>query len=120
MILESYKAVLKKYAQFEGRSRRQEYWGFFLVNIIIGIVFSVLGLIPVVGGLFGILSYVYSLALLVPGLAVCVRRLHDIDKAWTWLLIGLIPLIGGIWLIVLLAKEGTKGDNSFGQDTISG
>jgi len=116
MIFENYMSVLKKYAKFEGRSRRQEYWFFFLANIIVSIILTALTYIPAIGGLFSMLSYVCSLALMVPGLAVCVRRLHDIDKKWTWLFIGLIPLVGGIWLIVLLAKEGTKGVNQFGED----
>jgi len=116
MIFHNYMAVLKKYAQFGGRSRRAEYWGFFLVNMIVAIVLSGMANIPVIGGLFNVLSYIYSLGLLIPGLAVCVRRLHDIDKPWTWLFISAIPIAGGIWLIVLLAKEGTKGDNQFGTD----
>ena len=116
MIFKNYMAVLKKYTQFTGRSRRQEYWGFFLVNIIAAIILSAITFIPTIGGYLAALSYVYSLALMIPGLAVCVRRLHDIDKPWTWIFIGFIPLVGGIWLIVLLAKEGVKGDNKFGAD----
>jgi len=115
-MVNSYAEVLKKYAQFSGRSRRKEYWGFFLVNIIISVIFGGLSMIPDIGSIFSMLAGVYSLALIIPGLAVCVRRLHDIDKAWTWIFIGFIPLIGGIWLIVLLAKEGTKCDNIFGID----
>jgi uncharacterized membrane protein YhaH (DUF805 family) len=89
---------------------------FFLVNILISIVVTIIGRIihlPVIGML-------YSLAVLVPGIAVAVRRLHDIDKSGWWLLISLIPLIGAIWLIVLLATEGTRGSNPFGADPKAG
>ena len=115
-MINAYVEVLKKYAKFSGRSRRKEYWGFFFMNIIISAIFGGLSTIPNMGGIFSLLAGLYSLAFIIPGLAVCVRRLHDIDKPWTWLFISFIPLVGGIWLIVLLAKEGMKGDNNFGTD----
>jgi len=115
-MVENYMAVLKKYAQFDGRSRRAEYWQFFLANIIVAIIISLLNLIPVVGEIAWILSVLYSLAVFVPGLAVCIRRLHDINKPWHWMFFSCIPVVGGIWFIVLLATEGTKGDNQFGSD----
>ena len=101
-----------KYADFNGRARRSEYWYFVLFNFLIGTA------VGVVTGLIGIdwLSYIYSVALLVPGIAVGVRRLHDIGKSGWWLLISFIPLIGGIWLIILMAKEGDPGNNAFGPD----
>ena len=101
-----------KYADFNGRARRSEYWYFVLFNFLIGTA------VGVVTGLIGIdwLSYIYSVALLVPGIAVGVRRLHDIGKSGWWLLISFIPLIGGIWLIILMAKEGDHGNNAFGPD----
>lgn len=105
-------AVLKKYAVFSGRARRAEYWYFVLFNIIIG---AVLGIISrVIGDDNNILAYIYSLALLIPGLAVEVRRLHDIGKSGWWIFISLIPLIGTIWLIVLLATDSNPGENKFG------
>jgi len=116
MIFKNYMAVLKKYAQFNGRSRRKEYWEFFLVNIIISAVLGVLSLLPDIGGLFSMIVGLYSLAVIIPGLALCVRRLHDIDKKWAWMFISFIPLVGGIWFIVLMATEGTKGVNKFGTD----
>jgi uncharacterized membrane protein YhaH (DUF805 family) len=101
-----------KYADFNGRARRSEYWYFVLFNFLISTA------VGVVTGLIGIdwLSYIYSVALLVPGIAVGVRRLHDIGKSGWWLLISFIPLIGGIWLIILMAKEGDHGNNAFGPD----
>lgn len=105
------KCVKQHYADFEGRARRQEYWMFTLVNIIISVVlvgiFSAIKL-PFVANL-------YSLAVLVPSIAVGVRRLHDIDKSGWFLLLALVPLVN-IWLIVLLATEGTKGSNQYGAD----
>jgi uncharacterized membrane protein YhaH (DUF805 family) len=109
-----YLDVVKKYAVFEGRARRKEYWMFALFNFIIVIALGILGAIPVIGKLFGILSVVYSLALLVPGIAVGVRRLHDTDRSGLMLLLALIPLAGVIILIVFTVQDGTPGDNRFG------
>lgn len=107
-----YLSVLKKYAVFSGRSQRAEYWYFVLFNLIISIVLGIIS--TVVGDDSGILGMLYSLALLIPGIAVGVRRLHDIGKSGWMLLIGLIPLIGGIWLIVLLATDSKPGNNKYG------
>jgi len=111
--MEWYIGVIKKYAVFSGRARRKEYWMFFLFNMIIAAVFGILNKI-VPGNVFQIVSGIYSLALLVPGLAVCVRRLHDTNRSWLFILFGLIPLAGAIILIVFLAQEGTAGDNQYG------
>lgn len=105
-----YVDVLKKYAVFSGRARRQEYWMFFLFNLIIAIVLAVVG--RIIGT--SILSAVYSLAVLLPGLGVAVRRLHDTDRSGWWILIGLIPLVGAIILIVFLASEGKQQPNEYG------
>lgn len=107
-----YLKVLKNYTQFSGRARRKEYWMFFLINFGVYIVLSILDYYL---GL-GFLGIIYSLALFIPGLAVAVRRLHDIDKDWVWIFVAFIPIIGAIWLIILLAKEGTIGANQFGED----
>jgi uncharacterized membrane protein YhaH (DUF805 family) len=64
----------------------------------------------------GMLTLLYSLAVLIPGLAVSFRRLHDIDKSAWWLLIAFVPLIGVIVLLVFACMEGTRGDNRFGPD----
>lgn len=100
-----YLEVLRKYAVFSGRARRKEYWMFVLFNIIIGTVLSFFS---------DYLYYLYGLAVLIPGLAVAVRRLHDMGKSGWWILIGLIPIIGWIWLIVLLATDGQPGENEYG------
>ncbi len=114
-----YIEVLRKYAVFEGRARRTEFWMFVLFNIIIG---AVLGIIDTILGLrishngAGVLGSLYSLGVLVPSLAVAVRRLHDTNRSGWWLFIGLIPLIGFIVLIVWYATEGTRGPNQYGSD----
>ncbi|MFK0044636.1 DUF805 domain-containing protein [Streptomyces sp. NPDC090741] len=106
-----YTDVLKKYTVFSGRARRQEYWMFFLFNfaaaLILAIVDGALGTYP-------LLYAIYALAVFLPSLAVAVRRLHDTGKSGWWILIGLVPLIGGIWLIVLMATEGQPQPNEYG------
>ncbi|MCD9903266.1 MULTISPECIES: DUF805 domain-containing protein [Streptomyces] len=105
-----YLAVLKNYAGFSGRARRKEYWMFTLISFVISLVLSI------IGGLIGadFLSYIYAVAILIPTLAVGVRRLHDTSRSGWWLLIGLIPLVGFIILIVFLASEGKQEPNQYG------
>jgi uncharacterized membrane protein YhaH (DUF805 family) len=112
-----YLEVLKKYAVFSGRARRREYWYFFLFNIIISIVLAV---IDGVTGSFspeagmGLLSGIYTLAVLIPGIAVSVRRLHDTERSGWWLLIALVPLIGAIVLLVFMVQDSKPGQNQYG------
>lgn len=112
-----YIEVLKKYAVFNGRARRKEYWYFYLFYILIYIVLiiidTVTGLFSVEAGI-GLLSGIYSLSLLIPGIAVGVRRLHDTNRSGWWLLIGLIPIIGAIVLIVFLASNSNPEANQYG------
>ena len=114
-----YLEVLKKYAVFSGRARRAEYWYFVLFNLIIVIVLSLidtfLGTFNVMRGV-GLLSGIYGLAVLIPSLAVTVRRLHDIDRTGWWILINLVPLIGTIVLLVFALTPGTPGSNRYGPD----
>jgi uncharacterized membrane protein YhaH (DUF805 family) len=105
------RVVLERYAQFTGRAARPEFWWYFLANLIISIVFNIL---VRVSGIFWILDVIYILAVLIPGLAVGVRRLHDTDKSGWWLLIALVPLVGIIVLLVFFATEGTRGPNRYG------
>ena len=113
-----YLEVLKKYAVFNGRARRKEYWLFFLFNIIISIVLGVIdgitGTSSVPGGI-GMLGGLYLLALLIPALAVAVRRLHDTGRSGWWLLIGFVPIIGAIVIIVFLVQDGAPGENQYGK-----
>jgi uncharacterized membrane protein YhaH (DUF805 family) len=111
-----YLEALKKYAVFGGRSRRKEYWYFLLFNIIVAIVLAwidaLLGTFSSSG--IGVLSGIYGLAILIPSLAVTVRRLHDIDRSGWWILINLFPLIGSLVLLVFAVSEGTPGNNQYG------
>jgi uncharacterized membrane protein YhaH (DUF805 family) len=109
--------ALKKYAVFSGRSRRKEYWFFVLFVVIISIVLNI------IDGLFGaydrsmgagLLSTIFSLAILIPSIAVSVRRLHDIDRTGWWVLIALVPLVGWIVLLVFHVQDSTPGTNRYG------
>jgi len=114
-----YLQVLKNYAVFTGRARRKEYWMFVLFNIIFAVLAIILDNIlgtTIQGAGYGLFYLLYGLAVLIPGLAVGVRRLHDIGKSGWFLLISLIPIIGAIWLIVLLATAGNAGENKYGAD----
>jgi len=112
-----YLEALKKYAVFSGRARRKEYWYFALFNIIASIA---LGFIDGLSGFFspeagiGLLGGLYSLAILIPSIAVSIRRLHDTDRSGWWLLISIIPLIGAIVLLVFLIQDSSPNDNRFG------
>ncbi|PBQ33820.1 hypothetical protein CNR22_19210 [Sphingobacteriaceae bacterium] len=123
-----YLKVIKQYADFKGRARRKEFWMFTLVSILIGfalqlldymlgIQFSSLGMY---GRDYGPLYSIYSLVMLVPSLAVSVRRLHDVNKSGWYLLLWLFLIIGWIWLLVLHCTEGTKGPNKYGADPKNG
>ena len=103
--------VKNKYAVFSGRARRQEYWMFVLFYIIFNIV---LGVVESLIGLVGVLTSIYWLALLIPSIAVAVRRLHDTGRTGWWLLITLIPLIGFIVFIVFAVQDSQPGDNEYG------
>jgi uncharacterized membrane protein YhaH (DUF805 family) len=109
-MLDNYVGVLKNYVGFEGRARRREYWQFVLVNVVIAVVLAIIG--AVIGT--SVLSYIYTLAILLPSLAVGARRLHDTGRSGFWLFIGVIPLVGAIVLIVLTAQDSTPGPNRFG------
>ncbi|WP_395634325.1 DUF805 domain-containing protein [Flavobacterium sp.] len=113
------KVVFENYANFNGRARRSEYWYFALMNFIVlvvaAILDSTLGLnfspLP-----YGYLYLVVALGTFIPGLAVAVRRLHDVGKSGWFYFIALIPIIGAIWLLVLFFTEGNQGENQYGPD----
>ena len=114
-----YLKVLRDYAVFEGRASRSEYWYFVLFNLIVTIVLMVienaLGLLFLAtdSGL-GLLTLIYALAVLVPSLAVAMRRLHDTNRSGWWLLLTFVPLLGSLVLMVFLILKGTEGDNQYG------
>ena len=105
------KVVLENYANFQGRARRAEFWWFTLVNIIAAVVLSIL---IQVSGIFWVLYAIYVIGLIVPSIAVAVRRLHDTDKSAWYLLIYLIPFVGWIVMIVFYATDSTRGTNQYG------
>ena len=112
-----YLTVLKKYAVFVGRARRNEYWMFFLFNFLFLIAASIidhtLG-ITFDGTWYGPIYTLYALALFIPGLAVAVRRLHDVNKSGWYLLISIIPIIGPIIVLIKLCTDSTPGENQYG------
>ncbi len=137
---ESVKTVLHdKYATFNGRASHSEYWWFFLFNSVISVPLLVLGMI--IGAVFGfsasgicgsgmsecglvglgtgvgigyVLVLLYGLAVIVPGIAVAVRRLHDTGRSGWWYLISLVPSVGDIVLLVFMLLASTPGDNVYG------
>ena len=111
-----YIEVMRKYAVFSGRARRQEYWMFVLSNVII-VVF--LGIIDGMAdsdfeGSRSTLTTLYVLATLIPFLAVGVRRLHDTGRSGWWMLIGVIPIIGAIVLLICIIQDSQLMDNQYG------
>ena len=112
-----YLEALRKYSDFTGRARRREYWFFVLFNTLIQIAAVVLdgiaGTFRVELGV-GLLSGIYSLAVLVPTFAVLARRLHDTDRSGWWILIGIVPLLGALVLMIFALFEGDPGENRFG------
>lgn len=114
-----YLKVLKNYVGFSGRARRKEYWMFSLFTFLFAILAMILDTIlgtniqPLP---YGIFYFVYGLATFLPALAVLVRRLHDVGKSGFWFFIAFIPLIGAIWLLVLLCTNGDAGENKYGAD----
>ncbi|WP_434937512.1 DUF805 domain-containing protein [Shewanella sp. HL-SH8] len=114
--MEWYLTVLKKYFVFSGRARRKEYWMFALFNFIISFVLSLvdmgIGSYNEIMGL-GTLSGIYTLLVLIPSIAVAIRRLHDTNHSGWWLLIALIPLLGALFLLVVFCFD-SKEDNEYG------
>lgn len=119
-----YLKVLQNYASFSGRARRSEYWYFALFNMIFAIVAmvidNVLGTTLNMGyGVslpYGYIYILYVLAVFIPGLAVAVRRLHDVGKSGWMFFIVIIPIIGPIWLLVLLFTDSQHGVNKWGEN----
>ena len=128
-------APLRRYADFSGRARRKEYWSWVLFVVVaffvLGYLDSVLGLGGKTTGYAegasvgfnmqgGLLTLLFLLATFIPGLAVSVRRLHDVGKSGWMILIGLIPLFGWIYLIYLYVQPGMTGPNEYGPDPKTG
>jgi uncharacterized membrane protein YhaH (DUF805 family) len=107
---------LKRFADFSGRSRRKEYWMF---QLLLGVAYFGVIMVSAASKSENValgLMVVFALGVLIPGIAVQVRRLHDIGKSGVWIFISLVPIIGGIWLLVLNCSEGQNGQNQYGPD----
>ena len=103
---------LKKYAVFSGRARRMEYWMFMLGVIVIAVVLVILEIGVSEGP--GILTSLFYLSILLPGIAVGVRRLHDTGRSGWWWFISVIPILGGLWMLVLTLLDSEPGENQYG------
>jgi len=113
--MDSVKTCFNKYAQFRGRARRPEFWYFVLFNFLVSLALNVVdGMIFGWGSDFAVFNPLYSLAVLVPALAVGARRLHDTGRSGWWQLILLIPIAGVIVLIVFCASRGESRQNQYG------
>ena len=112
-----YLQALKKYATFSGRARRKEYWMYILFYVLILLALTIVdGLIGtrIADAGLGILTAIYALAVLIPTLAVTVRRLHDTGRSGWWILIQLIPLVGVFILLYFLVSDSNPGQNAYG------
>jgi uncharacterized membrane protein YhaH (DUF805 family) len=110
-----YLTVLKNYVGFSGRAQRTEYWMFALFNFAIFVVLAILAAVTR-SFFFWILYFLYALAVIVPSLAVTWRRMQDTGRNGLWILLGLIPFVGGIILLVFMLLPGNAGTNEFGPD----
>jgi uncharacterized membrane protein YhaH (DUF805 family) len=112
-----YLCVLRNYAQFNGRSRRSEYWYFALFNLLILVGLTLVDLMVyfMTGSGLGILRLIYGLAIFVPAIAVSIRRLHDTDHSGWWLLLAFVP-VAGLVLLWFMAQDSDAGTNRYGQN----
>ncbi|MCE2573048.1 DUF805 domain-containing protein [Motilimonas eburnea] len=118
--MEWYKLCWAKYATFEGRARRSEYWYFTLFNIIAMFVLGAVGgILDAILGTMGIISTaliaIYGLAAFIPAISVMVRRLHDTGRSGWWFWIGLVPAVGGIILLIFMIMD-SQDANNFGSN----
>lgn len=128
-MMEAVRHVFGNYATFTGRARRSEYWYFYLFNILLVLVLSTLSIAlflieggsggnmqasVAVSGIINIALGIYGLAIIIPSLALCCRRLHDIGKPGSYMLFALVPVVGGILLLVWALQDSEPGDNQYG------
>jgi uncharacterized membrane protein YhaH (DUF805 family) len=118
---EAVSKCFSNYVGFEGRAARPEYWWWVLFIIVVAVVLQIIGsiLFGADSSAAGALAGLFYLVTLLPSLAVSVRRLHDTDRSGWWLLIGFIPLIGGLILLFFMVQAGTPGPNRFGSGVLA-
>ncbi|MFK7735923.1 MAG: DUF805 domain-containing protein [Pirellulaceae bacterium] len=109
------KVVFENYANFQGRASRREYWMFFLCNIAVAVLLMIMdGVLLMTVGIAG-LNLLYTLAVIIPGVAVTIRRLHDTGRSGWWILIGLVPLVG-LLLLYFMCVDSDPGANEYGEN----
>lgn len=111
-LIEWYKKPFQKFLEFEGRARRKEFWTFTLGNILISLILSSSG--GLIGFGLELLGFLFGLIIIIPSIAVAVRRLHDTGRSGFWILIGLIPIIGGLILLFFYLIDSEPGANQYG------
>ncbi|WP_250533035.1 DUF805 domain-containing protein [Caballeronia sp. AZ10_KS36] len=111
-------SLIEKFATFAGRARRAEYWYFQLFMFFVGIGAGVLAEMAKNAAVGILIGLVVVLIMVIPGLAVTVRRLHDTDRSGWFYFIGCIPVIGSILLLVWICSRGTQGVNRYGSDPL--
>lgn len=111
-MLDAYKRFFNNYANFNGRSTRGDYWYAFLTNFLVGFAIGFMGgFIPELS----ILPVLYALIIIIPGIAIVVRRLHDINKSGWFYFISFIPVVGTIILLVFLCSDSVDENNNYGR-----
>lgn len=116
------KSGFSNYINFTGRAARSAFWYWVLFTFLVGVAADAFDISTAPDDLMSssfLASRIWSLVTLLPNLAVGARRLHDANRSGFWLFIGLLPLIGWIWLIVLWCSKGTSGKNRFGEDPLA-
>ncbi len=121
--MRQYLSAIKNYVNFSGRSSRKEYWFFILFNMLftyaavfLDAFFKTNIVIDNVRSTYGYIYLLYCLFVMIPSIALLVRRLHDQEKSGAWFFITFIPLVGPIWMLILLCTAGTDGPNQYGSD----
>jgi len=115
--MQMYLKAIKQYADFNSRASRREYWMFTLLSLIISVIAIVIDVVlgsAIDMGGFSPLYIIYFLGIIIPTIAVAVRRLHDVGNNGLMILISLVPIVGSIWLLVLLVSKGHSGENKYG------
>ena len=116
--IDYYIKAWKNYTNFSGRARRKEFWYVFIINLLISLVLGVFQE-TFLRAIASLVSIIYSLAFILPGIALSIRRLHDTGRSGWWLLIGFVPIIGVIVLIVFFASDSQPGPNQYSADTMA-